>query len=185
MMNHFKLPAKIRVFIFEGVVIVRAAGEYLFHLVHLKQFDIHQGLHLEEHFVPCPTGHIPAVSFFGPKHSIAYSKMGQYLYKFPANFLVPVVECSSGTYPEEVFGTLSACENFGHYWDGDFGFFCVHVFGCSGVQVNFYLDILLIQGFGFVFYQSGFGEQLNLLYSDIQGQGEYKAYSLFQLPSFG
>ena len=51
-MNHFKISLQFGIFILKGIIIMRIGSDDLFNPIHIHDFNIHQGLHLEEHFVP-------------------------------------------------------------------------------------------------------------------------------------
>ena len=59
--DHFEISPKVRIFIFKGIIIVRACGKDLFHIVHTQGFDNHQGLHLKKHFIPCTACYITTI----------------------------------------------------------------------------------------------------------------------------
>jgi hypothetical protein len=64
MVDHLEIAAKRWVFMFQGVVAVRAAGNYLFDTVMLKQRNVSLRLELEKVLVTQPAGWVAAAGLF-------------------------------------------------------------------------------------------------------------------------
>ena len=119
-MDHLVRSAQVGIFIPEGVVCMGIAGEDLFHLITVQYLDVHHCLHLVEHLIARPPGHIPAGGFLHAQHGIGGPQVGKDLHKRPGNLLVAVIKGPCTAHPVKVLRLLSPGGHVCH--DRDFHF---------------------------------------------------------------
>jgi hypothetical protein len=98
--NYFKLSSKVRIFVFEDVIAMRANGNYLFDPIGFENLNVLKGLHLVKHLIPGAARRIACTGFLFPKYSIVNIQEAQDFRKGPGDFLVTVVKGPRTTNPE-------------------------------------------------------------------------------------
>ena len=99
MVNYLVFPSKIGILILQRIEGMGIAGDDLLYLVAIQDFNIHHGLHLEQHFVPGPAGHISTGGLLRTQSGIRDSQVVQDLGKGHTYLLITVVKSSGTSYP--------------------------------------------------------------------------------------